>query len=127
MAASDHLSGMQFDALDLAGRSVADRPYMHGTNAVLKHGDVINPGHTPTFNTPSRDDASDYVYSTRAPSSAKMFADTRASKHGGTPNVYAVEHVDAPEPDPETAGMSGYNDYRSRQARVVGTVDYSRW
>jgi hypothetical protein len=103
-------------------------PYFHGTSAELRAGDVLNPPGQEgprSFKVPHPLYSPEHVYFTTSRSQAESYAQSRATKHGGSPRVYEVEPHGETEKDPETAGVKGWDvSYRSPAARIRREIEY---
>lgn len=111
--------------LTVSHRALSPKQFLHGTSADLKEGQVIIPGGIMGKRKTSFSGLrSKRVYVTTSPSSAESYSKQAVRAHGGEARVYEVEpHHPSLEPDPETAGMKGYeSEMRTRHARVIRRV-----
>lgn len=86
----------------------------HGTEARLRPGDKITPGHS-NISGASRDSAG-YAHSTGSRQSAEAYSRFKSGGSGG--HVYEVEHTGPTERDPNDTGAAGDATTGARRSRA---------
>lgn len=102
---------------------VTDWPLYHGTQAELKPGDLIKPGHTPNFGDKGR--LTPHVYFTRTLDAATWGAELSVGEGPG--RIYIVEPTGPIEEDPNLTNQkfrgNPTKSFRSREPlRVIGEI-----